>query len=448
MPGGPVIIGTSLLDSSGKVKGPGLSAKLQALLTTNPTRKVAQPPAINPQALATSTTAGPVSTSTPDAYSTLGMTAGQSLASAPSTILPKENAKSAKGETGYSPLQFAAALRQATQELGAFNGSAYDLAVGNAKSQAGTQNKQAKQLGARTEADDAVLYGHLKNYVARLQQHAGVSNDKAIAATQAGYAAAKTAIDNTYTSGQNANNSVLKSRGVTPTNEDDAHNFALGQIIADGANSTANARVAKSDAVGDLRQTKADVYATGVGKVASEKASVNTALENIAAALSGQLGSINESRAGAENTYNSQLRSLAASLQASNAKNDPNTLDNQIKEATLAKDLKTLNPTGTSATGGIPAKAKGYGAALNVLTPNESGIPQSHEGTLQGLLQQAIHANGPFKGLDLTAEDSTGLGSLAQIVHQQINSRSGQGYTNADQQALLDALMVYLGKYS
>lgn len=456
MAGAPVVVGTSLLGKNGQVKPPSQQKSsvdsdpgglMKALISAIGGQAVSDSPT---NTASVGSTVLPVPTS--DAYSKLGMTAGQEVASSPSTILAQATTPTSSVNSGWSPLQLAAALRIAGKQEGPFDASPYASEIASLQSQAGLQRTQAQHGAAAAEADDAALYGSLENYVHGIagQAHAGnVATEKA---TQAGFAAASQAINDVYNKGLSDVQAVNNSRGITggTTAMHQAQAFQNGQIQTDKASNIADVLASANDNANNLRQTQIDVHTTGTGKVASQREALNTALENIAISLSGQLGSVGSSEASAESSYNQQLRQAALALMANNAKNNPNTLDNRAKQ--LAYDQALLNfkqdKDGTGSAASTTGESK-LGKADSYL--ESSGLPKANLGTDLGIFNQLINGQLKLGSQTMTIPssgiDSQELGEYAKAIRQNtVINREKQGFTDADQQAIIQALHLYLGK--
>lgn len=432
MVGAPVVVGTSLLDSSGKVKSPSekSTSKINAGKLINQAMD-----AINGGQSVSSPTTSVGATTLPVPGSTLNMTAGPVVSSS------------------WSPLQLNAALKIAGRQEGPFDNSPYAQEIAALQSQAGLERGQAQHGAAQAEADDAALYGSLENYVRGIAGQTRQGNVATEHATQAGFAAASQAINDVYNKGLSSVEAVNKSRGLTGGSSvmDEARAFQNGQIQSDKALNLSDVLQSANDANNSMNQTKIDVHTTGTGAVASQKEALNTALEGIATSLAGQLGTVDASQTSAESAYNQQLRQAALALIANNAKSNPNTLDNRIKQLEIDNGLKKLSGTSAASTTGESKlqKAESYLDAQSKLGKN--GIPKANLGTDLGIFNQLINGQLKLGGTTLdpsaSGTDSIDLGDYAKAIRQQtVLNRGGQGFTNADQQALIQALHLYLGK--
>lgn len=442
---GPVVVGTSLLDSNGKVKSPSEKSTSKA----NPGKLMTQlATALGEQAVNNSpTNTTSVGATTLPIPNSSGLT-GTPAANASDQALinsfqsPMEAAARSAGNatSGWSPLQLNAALKLAAKQEGPFDNSPYAQEIAALQSQAGLERGQAQHGAARAEADDAALYGSLENYVRGIAGQTHKGNIATEHATQAGFAAASQAINDVYNNGLSSVEAFNNSRGLTGGTSalQQAHDFQSGQIKSDKALNLSDVLQSANDANNNMNQTKIDVHTTGTGAVASQKAALNTALEGIATSLAGQLGTVDTSQTSAESAYNQQLRQAALALIAANAKNNPNTMDNRIKQLEIDNGLKKLSTTSAASTAGESKlqKAESY--------LDSSGIPQAHLGTDLGIFRQLI--NGELGADPLASKNSSvALGNMAKIINKQIVARKGQGYTNADQQAIIEALHTYLG---
>jgi hypothetical protein len=242
----------------------------------------------------------------------------------------------------------------------------------------------------------------------------------------------------------------------------------VGHTANEGATRLSNLRQSEGDYNRLNNQTRSDIRATGTGKIADEKASVNDALTAIANALSDQAAAIQGKEATAQSSYRSQLQQMAGAIQAQHTATDPNSPDNLLKLSQAAKNYGsipgatgTVSP-GTPSTGSAtavpagpgqapivapaPAKNKSISSATDYLAQN---VKPSHFGTDEGLFRSIINGNvdGALPGghIQLDATSNATIGELAQKVHAAIQARSGQGYGPVDQEAILRALYGVMG---
>lgn len=449
---GPVVIGTSMLDSKGQVKRTDSAAtpkinpsdpRIQLIQTLNELAGKTAQPATTQQAPAM-----PFTGITPDAYSRLGMTAGQSVASSPSTILAAQNSPVGSSGPGGGNL-FQRMLAQAGRYLGPFNSAPYDSQIAALQSQAGNSRTQAKQLASRAEADDATLYGHLQNFVNMMQNQTGRADNRSLGVTRNQFNNTHQQIQDLYNNALNSVKSTDAARGITPElgqlQSSAAH--ANADILGDRATSLANQRASKAGTLNNFRQMRSDVVATGTGKVAEQKAALNTALENIASQLTGQLGSITANESQAQQSYQDNLRKEALSLLGQHQANNPNSLANRIKEEELLGLENKNNAAGTAGTTTIKPGTKGEAAAMASLTHDENPtMLPDRAATLQNIFQELVTGSLPGSGktgLVSGKLDSASLGAALNAMYAQLPSN----YGDPAKQALLRALLIEQGMY-
>lgn len=365
-------------------------------------------------------------------------------------------------------LAFAAALKLAEKETGGFNSSPYAAAIAADQSAAGGASAQARSLGARAEGDDATLYGRLGNYIKALQGAGNQDTRQTTREISQDYGNAQHQIANTYGQVNSQGDKELARLGLAPT--------VSGATGGSQAFLEGRAALGKADARSDeqtsgdafdklMQQTRGDVVSTGTGKVADEKAAMNTALENIAQSLNSQTAGVRGSEATAANAYHTSILGLAQNLLAQQAAANPNSLDNLTKQANLDKitaeaevEAGKLPGAAGSATSNLSGE-KGYANAIAQLAADgnlgvaKGGIDPTHVQTLENFLSQ-IEAGGQGSGPTKigaitipgvapfqfnTANQGMALADAAKLIQ-------GAKYTSADQAALDTAIRMLLGQ--
>lgn len=420
-------------------------------------------------ALAAQAKAAAAGVPTATSPATLASTIGSDKSLAQQAVQAKV-AAGAKG--GGAALAFAAALKLAEKEAGPFNASPFADAIGADTSAAGTARTEAQQNAANAEGDDAALYGRLGNYIKQIAAAGRQGTKQSTSEVTGDYNQALRSIGSTYGNVNAAGNKELSRLGLAPNV---AGATGGSEAAAIGASETGKAN-ARADVQGNgdafnrlMGQTQADVAATGTGKVADEKAALNTALENIASTLNSQVASAHGSEATAQAAYESQMRTLAGQIEATQTANNPNSLDNLTKAANLAKIYaeteveqgKIPGAPGTAITGNLSGQ-KGYANAIAQLAAQatagvaKGGIDPTHLGTLESFLQ-SIEAGGQGAPVTLNAGGSSPVTPV--IAPFQFNTANqgtaladatklikAAGYSSTDQAALDTAIRMLLGQ--
>lgn len=448
---GPVIVGTSMLDSKGQVKRAGGAATPKTAGELNPSDpriqllqtlgtlagKVASPQQGTAQQLPNFIA--------PNAPSTMSADTLSSMSQFPPGGAPGGNSAGVGGGSLFQRM-----LTQAGRYLGPFNSAPYDSQIAALEAQAGNSRTQAKQLAGRAEADDATLYGHLQNFVNMLQHQTGRADNRALGVTRNQYDNTHQQINDLFNNAIGSVSTTDKARGITPELgqlQTSAAN-ANSNILSDRAGSLANERTLKSGTLNNFRQMRSDVAATGTGKVAEQKAALNTALEGIASSLTGQLGSITANESQAQNSYQENLRKEALSLLGQHQAGNPNSLANRIKEEELLKLEKSNNATGTTSSGSIKPGTHGEANAMDSLTTANTQLLPDRQGTLQNLFQELLTGSGPFVdsakyALSGIKSDPSELGNIMKALIANLP----KNYGVPAQQALLRAILIDQGMY-
>lgn len=453
----PVVIGTSVLTPAGKAKITAPKSNATPIQTSTPSISKAleqllggtAPSAAQPSTAIANMLASTKSGSLADPTNSSPITPTATIA---------ERGIDAKSPVagGFSPMQFAAALALARQQLGGPHLGSFSGELSAAQQMADTQRHQAIHHGKQAETDDAILYGHLGNYIDQLTRGGDLVDNKAERGTTSNFNSALSAIRNSNSGTEAEVRATDQARGIAPAP-------GLSQAKTDQAFQTAQARNNKSDAVSQLvagnsvyhhlmNQTRGDVAVTGTGKVADEKEALNTTLSNIASALAAQAAQINSAKGAAQDSYQTQLHGLAAQLSGQSAALNPNLPQNQLIQSEIAKNIASAEHTsGTAGPGQPPVVAptisgkKGIAQAENYLaslTQQNAGVPSAHTGTLESIFHALLNSQGNYADPYNPNNYATDLQGLRQAVA----NRKGQGYGQSDLNALESALNIILGK--
>lgn len=393
MPGGPVIVGTSVLAAkpkAPKLSVPSASSGLSELLSgtapsaTNPILPNAGLAAILKAATANT------ATSAKDNSQTFGTLPDTNLGATYAQILGHSSGATATNPT----VGLGAALQLARKELGGFDASPYDQAIAAIQGAAGSSQSQAQKQAAQAEADDAALYGRLGNFVNDTAKAGNKDNKQAGKQIGKTYGAETDQLNQLFGNTDNAAAAAMARLGINPDTatgggkEDEQ--FLLGEAASNKANAQSNNKSSGSAFDQLMQETKGDTRATGSADVASEKSGLNTTLASIAQQLGSQLASVNESKATAQDSYRTQLRQAAMSLLTQEQAQSPSNPANILKSAQAAEaEANALAKEKQLQTGGSTAGEDPFTKALGAIQAAAPNLAPGREATAEDWLKRA-----------------------------------------------------------
>lgn len=469
----PIVVGTSVLTpKGGRLTAPASNSLLGLTTPQNATVPSVPGPLPGAPDPLTALLAGNAGTSVnpnsndPLAKLIKAIGDAQASANAPTSVAPgvrRTNQveglpvnESPATKAGKTVNAFAAAIKLARGIIGGFDASPYNIAAGEAQSQAGTQKAEATKLANQTEDDDAALYGRLGNSIKNTAEAGRRGTRQTAKSVENTYSGADKTIKGIYNQSNASTNAALGKLGISGSSAgtlgQEDENFLRGENASNSANSRGNVKSAGRGFNDLMKETRGDVAATGAGYVAGEKSALNQTLASIASALSSQLATVHEGLASAHASHASQIHAAAASLlqQEMTANSPAAKLKLAIERAELGND-KGNEALKARALEAPPSGEDDYTKALSAI--NSAGLG-NQTSAVQHLLELAesgqLLPNSPIKDTSSSgrSEPFTGLSNNLGVTLQQLQQvyASNPSLSPASRNTLEQAIHILAGK--
>jgi hypothetical protein len=364
---------------------------------------------------------------------------------------PNTEAPPALSATTRHPVGSGVTLGDLNKAAMAAISAQYDPAIGtvtnqihHTKHEGRKEKRQIKERGNRAVGDLSILYGKLGRYTRREQGRQNKAYKRDIKNTRQNYRnlARQTASDFDTTAGSTA--AELKRLGIDPAT-------ALQGAAQDRAFMKAENQRSRATKIQDTRSAKRgtnilmnrlhnDVLGTGLAAVGQSKAQTEAGLQEAARQIADQVFQLRMQRSSLQGQEAGALAGQRANFlqqkYTSKAAKQAARLDNQIKQAQLAK-LLGLIPGGGSSTS-LPTDPVGKGLAY--IESNAAGLP--HVAGLENILQYVTGGSGPGQ---TTLWDNKNYSGPEGIWSHLVKTGQRHNWTQKEMKVLQRAVQIALG---